>query len=447
MPNVTSRIFEHMLEHETQTIIQTLTDRTLGSAQSVALKDVLAAGLPANVKLFIRSEVMRWLQSDLKSASHFSNVRFAAPIVQHLTKMYTRTLASEYVFTREEFTTMLENATHFVENYLCRPRWTLEQFMFEKSERATPAEIQHKFECIADYMYYGKLTRGYLSLKSIREISREDFRALLTTIDDRVMKQHAPKELAQLTRPIFEFLLLQHEIAGKPIPIKPLLVFFDDKQMTTVRDYVERVCRIRNTEHLTIEQLGAIIEDLFSEPERSNKDISSQHETEPERSGLEEAAPLHDAPQSEPIPQMDKPLQQPYAENTNVPESERPEESEEEAHLAASPESVADRRNIALSLTYSGMNEKPSVTSSLQPGDLKSSIGDDQRRRFIRMIFQNDEAYYSVVIDALNGMGTWKDASLYLQMFYQASGVDPYAHDVIEFTDIIQQRYPSTPSS
>ncbi len=439
---------ERMLEHETQNIIQTLTERALGSAQSVALKDVLAADIPKSIKLYIRSETIRWLQTDLKGAGHFSNLRFATPFVQHLTKIYTWAMASEYVFTREEFVSTIENATHFAENYLCRPRWTLEHFVFEKSERVTPSEIQTKLEYVSDYLYYGKLIQGYMKLKDLREINREDFRTLLTTIDDRIVKQHSPKELAQLTRPIYEFLLLHQDINGQPAPIKPLVVFFDDKGMTLVKDYVERICRIRKTEQLTIEQLGEIIEDLYSKPiEQSNEtfvpDVSQPDQDEPD-----EIISSNVVVPAEPSPPADESPQSLDSETTASHEGNEtpPEPPEEETHRPWTPEMASDRRNVALSLTYSGMNETTPSSSLAKPDDLKKSIADDQRRRFVRAIFQNDEAYYNVVIEALNGMATWKDASLYLQMFYQASGLDPFVHDVVEFTDLIQQRYPPTPT-
>lgn len=437
-----------MLEHETQIIIQTLTERALGSAQSVALKDVLTADLPRSIKAYIRSDVMRWLHTDLRSASHFSNIRFAAPLVQHLTKMYTRSLASEYVFTREEFTSTLENATHFVENYLCRPQWTLEQFMFEKTERVTPFEVQNRFEYISDYPYYSKLIQGYLNLKGLREINREDFRSLLARIDDRVVNQHTPKELALLTHPIYEFLLLQPEIAGSPIPIKPLIIFYEDKKLTTVRDYVERICRIRNTDHLTIEQLGNIIEDLYSEPDKPLNEMSVQQPAQPEQYGSDSMVAAEPDMQANPSALTDEPQSQSHRDAGDAWESE-PEPAiplKEEVHPPPNSDAAPDRRNIALSLTYSGMQATPPAASPPLRTNLNGSIADDQRRRFIRTIFQNDEAYYNVVIEAINGMATWKDASLYLQMFYQATGLDPFARDVVEFTDIIQQRYSSTPS-
>ena len=84
-----------------------------------------------------------------------------------------------------------------------------------------------------------------------------------------------------------------------------------------------------------------------------------------------------------------------------------------------------------------------STASSSKIPDLKTMIDDGQRERFIRSIFQQDEAYYSVVIGALNGMATWRDASLYLQTFYQSRGIDPSVQDVVEFTDVIHHRYSS----
>ncbi|MBM2846545.1 MAG: hypothetical protein HW407_1857, partial [Bacteroidetes bacterium] len=47
------------------------------------------------------------------------------------------------------------------------------------------------------------------------------------------------------------------------------------------------------------------------------------------------------------------------------------------------------------------------------------------------------------VIAALNGISTWQEASAYLQELFQMNGLDPYADEVIAFTDAMQQRYMS----
>jgi hypothetical protein len=302
-----------MLERETDIIIQILTERTIGSARSLALKDALATDMPKAVKLYLRCEVTRLMEQDLRNAGHFSNLKFTVPLVYQLTKTYTRTLAPEYIFTREEFAALLENAVHFVENYLCRPQWTLTHFLFEKSERVTLDELQSKFEYISEYLYYGKLVEGFLQQKGRQEIEIGDFRSLLAKIDDQIVKQHNPGELAQLTRPMYEFLLLQSEIAEKPIPIKPLIVFFEDKRMSVLKEYIERICQIRKSEQLTIEQLADIIDDLYngtsvkSKPNEEGNTSPGIHieqqaspervlQREPETARVETPAPI-EAPQ------------------------------------------------------------------------------------------------------------------------------------------------------
>ncbi len=427
-----------MLERETTVIIQQLTERAIGSAQSLALKDAIAADLPKSIKLYLQCEVMLWLQKDLRNESHFSNIPSNVPVVQHLTKLYTRTLAPEYIFTREAFMITLENAVHFVENYLCRPQWTLVQFVFEKSERATLAEVQTRCEYLSDYLYYSSLVQSFMRQKGMQEIGRGDFRTLLARIDDQVVQRHNPKELALLTRPVFEYLLLQSEIAGKAIPLKPLVVFFDDKKMSAVKDYIESICRIRNLESLTIEQLAGIIEDLYSgagpktapakEPPSQSDIRHDVSRGRPERSGVPEAAAETKTVE---IQQELDPVA-PQMVETPTPRSEEPMQSVTSLST--------DRRNIALSLTFSGMTSKAVASTSPLP-DLRDAIDSDQRERFITTIFQKDKAYYDVVIETLNSMTTWKDASLYLQTFYQTSGVDPFVQDVVEFTDLIQHRY------
>lgn len=438
-----TEILPAMLEQETQIIIHTLTERAIGSAQSLALKDALTADLPKSIKLYLQCEVTRWLQNDLRNANHFSNVRSATPSVHQLIRTFMRALASEYVFTREEFSGTLENAVHFVENYLCRPQWTLEQFVFEKSESVTNLELRNKFEYLSDYLYYGKLIQSYMQQKGRQEIGVGEFRSLLSKFDEQVVKQHTPRELVQLTRPIFEYLLLQRELEGKPIPIKPLIVFFEDKKMWTLKEYIERICHIRNTKEVTIDGLGEIIEDLYGGTSGLRQPPS--HESSPSSNEVQQANRTSTAiPVEQPSRHVEQQQQLPFPQ-IQEQETKPSDPPVEQASRQIESRQGTDRRNIALSLTFSGMAEAAQSSGSPSPRqDFLTAISEEQRERFIKAVFQRDEAYYDVVMESLNAMTTWRDASLYLQTFYQATGVDPYSQDVIEFTDLIQNRYAST---
>jgi hypothetical protein len=400
-----------MLERETETIIQILSERTIGSARSLALKDALAADLPPGIARYLQCEVGRGLQDDLATAPHFSQFKFSQPLIHRLTGEYTRALALEYIFTREEFIGLLENAVHFVENYLCRPQWTLDQFLFENSSRISLAECQTRFAYIADYAYFGSLIEGYLQQKGMRDIGREECRTLLQKIDDSVVHRHNANELSWLTRPIFEFLLLQKDIVHKPIPIKPLIVFFEDKKMTVTADYIERICHIRGSQELTLEQLALLLVDLKG-------------------GNSEPVFPLKQSPQpeQETSPSADESLNLP--DHGVIPE--------ETPHIPPPP--VSDKRNIALSLTFSGMTESPAIKQS-PAGSLRQRLSDDQHLRFLSTIFQHDDQNFRAVLDTLGSMTSWDDASLYLQAYFQTRGVDPLHPDAIEFTHLLQQWY------
>jgi hypothetical protein len=412
-----------MLERETDTIIQILAERTIGSARSLALKDVIAADLPAGIARYLQCDISRGLRDDLAVAPHFAQFKFSHPLVHQLTAEYTRTISLEYIFTREEFLRLLENAVHFVENYVCRPQWTLDQFLFEKNDRITIAGFQDRFAFTTEYTYFGTLVEGYLRQKGLRDISRQECALLLRRIDDSVVQRHNANELAWLARPIFEFLLLQKDIAYKHIPIKPLIVFFEDKHLDATAEYIERMCRLRGKQELTIDQLALLIEDFKS----------GKGETIfPAKTSPEATAPRYDS-HVKPVP---PPIED---EPASIPVASVPSPREEERPIAP----AADKRNIALSLTFSGMTDTPIVKQARPQGGIRQSITEAQYIRFLSTLFQHDDQNFRVVIDTLGSMTSWDDASLYLHAYFQTRGVDPLHSDAIEFTELLQHWYSS----
>lgn len=431
-----------MLEQETREIVTTLAQRIIGTAKSVTLRDVLAADSPGNIKLFMQCEVAQWLHNDLVNAPRFSNIRFGEIDVRHLTRTYTRTIAAGYSFTRDEFMETLESAVHFVGNYLCRPQWTLSQFLFPHADRISVVDMQVKFSYLADYLYLPRLVTGYMTQKHVKEIGRADFRALLARIDGEVTKRHSASELARLAEPIFDFLLLARNITGKPIPVQPILAFFDDKAVIPVKEYIERICHIRNMTGITLDQLTAMIQDLYGELKNDVTRLGTDFVLPAEQSAPSEPSHIKQPDTKEQTVQVDaipSALEEPEP-SESVQSDETAVRKPDTADTEQERVSGTDRRNIALSLTFSGM------TGSHQDDehtfrDLRTMIDDRLQERFVHTIFQNDGAYYNVVIDSLNGMQSWHEASRYLKTFYQTSGIDPFLPDVVQFTDLVQLRY------
>lgn len=269
-----------MLERETELIRQIIIESTINGRDSVKLGDIVGTPLPRGVKAFLTASVMGQLEADFKQSPKLSQIAEGLGAVAATERSLLHTLAMAYTLRREEYVRLVEDAVHFLENYLCRPQWTLHQMLFEGQE-TVPAEIVvKKLECIADYTYFRELLERQIRTKGVKSFSAEQFRTLLARIDEVVVKQHAPRELALLAKPIFDFLLFGNESMTRPIPLGAILLFFEDKKMIGVKEYVERICQVRARRQISMNELIGILEDLYNvettvkeEVEKSEQEI------------------------------------------------------------------------------------------------------------------------------------------------------------------------------
>ena len=458
-----------MLERETDIILQILTERTISTRNSIPLKEVLSPEVPKGIKAYMQAEVMHWLESDLDRSPRFTRIDRTASATNHLAKIILRTLAQEYVFPREEYLTTLDHAVHFLENYLCRPRWTLEHFIFADASRMPRDTLIPKLDYFYDYSYFGKLIERVAHQKRWNEVHVDDFRLLIAKIDDQIIKEHTPRELAMLAKPIYGFLLLGDQSQDKPIPLKPILVFYEDKNMKTLKDYIERICNIRKRADITLTELVGIIKDLYLEHEESLSSVSSAEEvTPPEPTGetnsyqatttphvqtqskdesrIHEAVPsdVKDTISSQKSDEAAGPIEttgDKTWENQDVRERDDSPtlDSPKSERLGSARSTTMNReKNVPLSLTYAGMKKTNPIPSL---PDLYSLISKKEHEQFTKEVFRKDAAYYSGVVAALNKTHTWKEASIFLNQLFQINGLDPFSEHVIQFTDAIHHRY------
>ncbi len=428
-----------MLEREIDIILQTVVERTIGPRLSCGLERVTAANIPAPLKVYLIAEVEHWLEGDLRASARFSRLDDqAVPYLNHVTRTFLRTTANAYRFTREEFLATLDQAVHFVENYLCRPQWTLENFLFHQQEVILFHQFQTKLLYFSEYRYFITLLERTAIQRAWAELHRDDVRTLIRKIDDEVVSQHSPRELAYLTKPIFRYLLLDEDPFSQPVSLRPLLVFFEDKGLLALRDHIKKTCLARGQAEITLNELAAIIESSVLERNGNARGEGRQATEEPVRRGDYAARTAGPTPEDEErsIGAELAELQAQGEENTELPPLGSVVNQEitglREDPLAASPD--ADGQE-----TPSEHPSPPAAPPSL--ADLQSVVTYEQSRRFIKKLFGDDEGYYMVVLTTLNSMATWKDASSYLNDFFELNRLDPCTNEVIEFTDVIHQRY------
>jgi hypothetical protein len=294
-----------------------------------------------------------------------------------------------------------------------------------------------RIDHFADYAYLTKLIDNYFVRRGTQEISRAEFRTAVSRLDERVVREHNPRELTRLLRPLFDFILLANIDRQGTIPLPPLLAFFEDKKMFILREYIERICVIRGKSVLSRDELTAIIEDLYED--EAPKEV---------------LRPKLQVPQPPPVPEVAEERgekeQEVAAEQGGIPAEEEHEEpvqtTEEEAGSdtdTADEEAVVDVSEPEIPPAASAGHTGNPHTNTLP--DLHTIITDNQRSRFIKKIFRRDDTYYDTIIQALNAAPTWKDASQSLNHLFQINKLDPFSGIVVEFTDAIYARY--VPSS
>jgi hypothetical protein len=68
-------------------------------------------------------------------------------------------------------------------------------------------------------------------------------------------------------------------------------------------------------------------------------------------------------------------------------------------------------------------------------------IGEGDRRRFIKKIFNQDESSFSSAVDTIGTLASWKEASKFIDQILIRNDVDPYSTEAERFVEIISQQF------
>jgi hypothetical protein len=282
-----------MTAFDSDEVLKRFLESTIGADTDLPAARLAHAPLPAGVKAYLRAHLRERLSEELGRAPSFNRVRALSPSAARLQHLFIEQAAESYIYPRGEFQADLENAVHFTGNYVCRPRWTLSSFLFHTRDVIQVSDLFAKLEYVTDYVYLPQLLRKTLAAKGQRDIDRATCTELIRRIDAAVTKEHAPRELAALARPLFEFYRTGAQDGTQEIPLRPVILFFEDKEMVGVKEYITGILHLRNRDAITLEDLAALCED-FLEPKN---EAPPANETEP---GARETATLPEAANEQP---------------------------------------------------------------------------------------------------------------------------------------------------
>lgn len=255
-----------MFEKEIEALEKIIRNNTIASAPAVSLRNILESNIPQNVKSYFRGEVEWIMYKERITEKRSSKFNYAIEDIQLLQEQMDVLLVYNFAFSAQEFAKTLDNCVHFIFNFLCRPQWTLESFLFDEKKIIPFKELAIKFRFCSDYSYYWLILEKHFASKNRTEISKDEFVSLIKKIDAEIIKQHSSEDLARMTESFFGFVnyIQQHlyPTDHHMLPTKALMYFFNDKKVFSVVKKLTEL-RDRNKIEISFGELLELLKDSF----------------------------------------------------------------------------------------------------------------------------------------------------------------------------------------
>ena len=400
---------------ETDAVLAGIVSETIGEGESFTLRSVRDARVPHGITKFLFAQTLE----------RYSHERRVDPGHGPVVDALLRTLVLEHRYDRGEYLASLKAAIEFLTDYLVHPRESLLRWITEQRDKTSVAALGSRIAAIHDYRYLTILLSAWLRRRRVNVVTREELRTVIGAVDDRVVAKHSPDELGLLARPMFMFVRYG---GSREVPISALREFYIEKKLDTFWDGIQQ--RLGpGVQSVTLAGLLDAIRPEGEEARGKKEEARSLPDSVPAlsgRGGQETGGKEQEARGKE---QQARSKEQ-EAEPAVIPAGDPPPEL---------VETVASAEPRAQVVAPEPPLPPPGPFPPLP--DLSSLIPVENRAVFVNTVFGRDADYYTAVIASLNGIATWKDAALFLSQFYLSNGLDPFADEVVEFTDAVHHRY------
>lgn len=413
-----------IFESEIELIMNAVRARTIGEAEDIRLKKILKADLHPAIKAYFKARVQQLLQQERQTEVRSKKFPYALPEVVRLQEQIDILLVHNYEFGQHDFTLMLDHAVHFQFNFLCRPQWTLLNFIFENQRRRPTSDIRRKLRYCVDYSYYAEIIKRLIDDRGLAEMTYEEFSELLEKIDNEIVSRHSSLELALMTRPILRFVNPAQGAPDRPlstatIPINAAIVFFEDKKLNDIKERLEAERDKNALAEIDLKTLATLIEKVRTKNEGAEVEFPDE--------ATEQAA--------EPKP----PEQAPQAETVQPGDASPPKGPVKVFSDFYDEEPLPQAEDLVMEEPLAEFADGSSEVAGLV--NLHSLFSPSEEKTFIRKIFQKEELLFRESLDQINRMTSWGEASKYLQQVFLTNDIDPFSEVAILFTDKIQRRF------
>ncbi|GEM_PF-1147598 len=249
-----------MFERKIEETISSLLRDTIAEQETITSRQIFASDIPVALKGMFDQDIDIWIAEEKDRLFNSPHFRYDEDDVQALFEQIV-TRAKEYaVFSRENFHQALEKNVKLLFNHVCRPQWTLLKYFFADRENASADAIIEGLKYFHYYEYYRVILTEYFQKKELTVMNAKKFGELLEYIDQEVVRNFDSRKVAHLAEPVFETFSIGSSVEEQFVPVEALTLFFDDKNM---RSIVERLDREKEKrESITLHDLVMLISEV-----------------------------------------------------------------------------------------------------------------------------------------------------------------------------------------
>ena len=220
---------------------------------------------------YISSEIDFLIFEDRQKLLKNSVFDYSGEKINHLFSQITDEVKRSKRFSSEYISKLILHASSFTINFLVRPKWTLEKFVFDEGEHKTTVEIKQ----ILNYLYYYKHIKtiliSYINTKKIISMNSEEFSTLLNKVDNLGVESYLSSILGGALKSMAEFFNIG-EIHKNKIPLVAVQTFLDEKELYK---QIDKINKLINDKLRKLKKLANLIEWWYLRKDMDNEKLEN----------------------------------------------------------------------------------------------------------------------------------------------------------------------------
>ncbi|MCL5268513.1 MAG: hypothetical protein M1469_10485 [Bacteroidetes bacterium] len=409
-----------MFEKEISNYAFNITKRYTGDHVSLSalMTDV---ELPESFRKFAEAEVKEIIDKEDLEKSKTGKFDFSRLEIKSLLKEIRHVLKNSFEFSREEFLELTDRASKFIFNYVIRPRWTLEKFLFKGEMKVNREIIEKTSRFLGDYSYYPKGILEYLEFHKKEVLDMETWRQLHAKIDEHLLGALPPKA-ANLTSAIFD--LFRFSTGSDRVPTDALILFFRDKMSPEIVDRLEFAKELKNIQSLDSATLSMILEATSRDVDQKIAVLKNPEEPPKEFRTFERQTVTNPfMPQEVEVPGLSEEAGEKQPEAVPVP--------------SGLPSAEAKPMDQQLSETAEPAPKEPKSTTP----SIRTIMSAKLESKIVKKIFHGSRSGYQVAVHKLDESPSWERASKILEGIFIDNEIDPFSKYAVAFTDVVSAKF------